>query len=241
MKTSKRGKVIITIILVIIAVAFGILINGAIDGLFTKERKIEIKKSKECTDAEIYYQGENFNIYTYCLDSIKVSNEEDLVELKDFFSKDIVLDNFLDDMEKSDEQKSDNSTLYIDNKNEISVLKCNSTYGNETIYIGPLDMKYDETFCQNNKVLITEKDFSIDYQADAIFDALDENYKFITLHEENKDNYATVKIKKEFADNINLKKSKNYTFTFKTDNAPFENTIQNVFNKSVLIKIDIKK
>ncbi len=196
MKTSKKGKVIITLIMVIIGIACGILINTAIDGLFTKTRKVEVMRSKECSDAKNYYQGENFNIYTYCLDSIKISNEEDLVELKDFFSKNTVLDNFLDDMETNEKHQLDNSTLYIDDKNDLSVLRCHSDFGNENIYIGPSDMEYDETFCKNTKVLVTENEFTVDYRVDAVLDALDEDYKFITVHEENKDNYTTVKIKK---------------------------------------------
>jgi len=239
MKTSKKGKVIITVILVILGVAFGALINAAIDGLFTKERKVEIVKSKECTDAKIYYQSENFNIYTYCLDSIKVSNEEDLVELKDFFSKNIVLDNFLDDMETNEKHLNDNSTLYIDDKNDLSVLRCHGNYENEDIYIGPSDMEYDETFCKDTKVLVTDDEFTVDYKVDTILEALDKDYKYITIHEEGKDNYTTVKIKKEFIEN--LKVNKNYTFTFKTDNAPFENTIENIFKNSDLIKVDLKK
>ena len=89
----------------------------------------------ECDKSSLYYADYNIKIYTYCINNIKVNNND----LLDLIKKDYKIINNIED-----------SLLYLGNNkaymytdNNIKLFKCN----NGDYYIGSYDMEFNDDFC----------------------------------------------------------------------------------------------
>ena len=119
-----------------------------------KEYRYEIVSLSSCdSKAKLYYQEEKRNVYLYCLNSIKVKENNNLLELKNY------VQNHSDEIEEmvrkmtiDDEYEDGESILYRDyeqlSTTGFSILMCSTLDGNRDIYIGPKLMKYESGFCQ---------------------------------------------------------------------------------------------
>ena len=82
-----------------------------------------------------------------CLDDIKLND----VTLKDYFSKTYQtfndsINSLINNMELIDTYKDGGTKLY---KNDtISIIKCNTIDGNKDIYIGDINLEYQENYCK---------------------------------------------------------------------------------------------
>ncbi len=82
-----------------------------------------------------------------CLDEIKLDD----ATLKDYFSKtyqtfDDSINNLTNSMKLVDTYKDGGTKLY---KNDsIALIKCNTIDGNKDIYIGDINLEYEESFCK---------------------------------------------------------------------------------------------
>lgn len=115
---------------------------------------IETTESSQCKKT-LYMGRENQNIYTYCLDSIKINNGETSQELKDYYQQNNnVIEEIINALTNIQSYDDGGSKLYRDimktdfSNNGLSILQCNTLTGNQDIYIGPQDMEYQTEFCQ---------------------------------------------------------------------------------------------
>ena len=119
-----------------------------IQGSQQDNQQIKITKTKECDNQVIeYYQYEEQKVYLVCLDDIKLND----VTLKDYFSKTYQtfndsINSLINNMELIDTYKDGGTKLY---KNDtISIIKCNTIDGNKDIYIGDINLEYQENYCK---------------------------------------------------------------------------------------------
>lgn len=115
---------------------------------------IETNEIPNCNKEKKLYKGiENKNIYTYCLDNIKINDGTNLIELKDYMEENNnVMEEIINTLEYIDTYKDGGSKLYRDKDNKftnngLSIIKCNTTSGNQDIYIGTSNMNYETNFC----------------------------------------------------------------------------------------------
>ncbi len=146
-------------ILIMIAVIVIISFLGVFSFLNrNKSYQIETIIDNTCSGiAKKYYTDNNVTVYSYCLDSIKIEVDNEQYELKDYLSnhRDGIsyLINKLDHIET---YKDGGTKLYRGNKkmanNGLAVIVCNSMIDvdkiNNDIYIGPIDMNYEDNFCK---------------------------------------------------------------------------------------------
>ena len=111
-------------------------------------QQLKITKTKDCDNKVIeYYQYEEQKVYLVCLDEIKLDD----ATLKDYFSKtyqtfDDSINNLTNSMKLVDTYKDGGTKLY---KNDsIALIKCNTIDGNKDIYIGDINLEYEESFCK---------------------------------------------------------------------------------------------
>lgn len=116
-----------------------------------KKFYIETEVSKKCSIKRI----SNSNIYTYCLDSIEISDNKKKYELEDYFDSvglKFGIQKMIDELRKDMIAKDGGTTFYKDKKNisnkGLTIIRCNTIEGNKDIYIGPKDMKYEKGFCK---------------------------------------------------------------------------------------------
>lgn len=232
---DKRMSVLVLIGGAILMLAVGFTINEMTNKLFINYDKIEIESSDVCDEPKLYYEGEDFNIYTYCLNSIKLAGDSDRVELKDFFQTDFTLDNLYDRLEKQEVYKDGGSTMYRAKKADISVLRCNTLEGNKDVYIGRGNMQYEENFCKSSYSIINEKNFDVSFDVLLVSLDNDEAYKYLTLSIVNVGQVETVRVKSE--DIKNIKKMGAYKISFEAENVPFKGDIKSIFENSKIVAI----
>lgn len=127
--------------------------NPIIEYTFT----IEATLTKKCDNkAKVYFKETNKTIYTYCLDNIFINDGTKKVELKEYLeSNKNIIEKIVNTLVKQEIYKDGGSILYKDNgnlgftNNGLTILKCKTLEGNNDIYIGSKDMKYEEGFCKN--------------------------------------------------------------------------------------------
>lgn len=130
--------------------------GDAIDIVEQYAYTIETTEVLECNQNKVLYMGiENKNIYTYCLDSIKINDGNKLIELRDYYSEnDKVFEELVNTLDYIDTYKDGGSKLYRDNgdtdftNNGLAVIWCDTLDGNQDIYIGSKDMEYEIDFCE---------------------------------------------------------------------------------------------
>ena len=119
---------------------------------------IETIPSNNCDkQVKLYYSENDINVYTYCLDDVKVGEEKQ--ELKEYLKeKNVTIHtsiNYLIDkltnegvFIKGQEAilNDGGSKMYINDN--INILMCNTLEGNQDIYIGNGSMKYESNFCK---------------------------------------------------------------------------------------------
>lgn len=164
MKTKK--DIGITLILIgSILILFGVIIIllQIIKNDFTSTKDyaydLEIVETKKCNkEATLYYSLEDGrNIYTYCLDEIKVKNydDEESEDLKDLLSEDeTFIDTIITNLNyvisatnNGNEMYKDGGSRIYTNK-ELALLNCHTLDGNKDIYIGPKGMQKENNFCE---------------------------------------------------------------------------------------------
>ena len=118
---------------------------------------IETIPSNNCDkQAKLYYSENDINVYIYCLDDIKVGEEQ---KLRDYLKeKDVNIHtsiNYLIDKLTNEGVfikgekailNDGGSKMYINDN--INILMCNTLEGNRDIYIGNGSMKYENGFCK---------------------------------------------------------------------------------------------
>lgn len=128
---------------------------------------IDTIETTNCNQEKTLYMSiENQNVYTYCLDNIKINDGFKTIELKDFYQENSkVLEEITNTLTLIETYKDGGSQLYRDNNDTdftnqgLSIINCNTLEGNQDIYIGPTYMEYEKSFCkydENMKEFIEE-------------------------------------------------------------------------------------
>lgn len=159
-------------------------------------------KTNDCKGNKIYAKMSNYQIISYCLDNIKItdSNTKDLV---DYLNNNNII-KVVDSWSKK-VLNNNNGTLYYNN--DYKIVKCNLD-DNKNLYVGTNEMPIDDLCTKSNEDLT----FKRTYQVLNITDSDTEEYWYLTLKEYQVDDVVTVKVKKEI--NPNLKEKRSYVFEF---------------------------
>lgn len=117
-----------------------------------KEYRYETFSLDSCKDAKVYYPMDDKDVYLYCLNSIKIHDGGNLLELKNYLQNHPnEIENMIAEMEIVGQFEDGGSILYRDNgklsKNGFAILKCATLTGSKDIYIGPKDMEFKKDFC----------------------------------------------------------------------------------------------
>ena len=105
---------------------------------------------------QLLLKKDNINIYTYCVDNIKININNKSIDLKSYIKKNKnAIDNIIEFLPfKTFETEI--ATNYvgerfeIDKNGTLSLLKCHTYDGNEDIYIGNVKMEFKNNFCKDN-------------------------------------------------------------------------------------------
>lgn len=160
----------------------------------------QASKINNCKNTKVYAEMADYQIISYCLDNIKIS---------DGSSKDIVgylsNNNILKVVDSWNKKvlNNNNGTLYYNS--DYKIVKCNLD-NNKNLYVGTDDMTVDDLCVKNSEKMA----FKRTYQILNITNSDNEEYWFLTLKEYQVDEVVTVKVKKEI--NPNLKEKKSYVF-----------------------------
>jgi hypothetical protein len=117
---------------------------------------ISIVEQSDCDNTKkLYYTlNDETRIYTYCLEKIIYNHgiEKELSQaLKD---TPVIIENLINRADEEETYRDGGSKMYRlskDNifvKNNMSILKCNTSDGNKDYYIGNEDMEYLNDFCK---------------------------------------------------------------------------------------------
>lgn len=160
----------------------------------------QASKINNCKNTKVYAEMADYQIISYCLDNIKISDgsSKDIV---DYLSNNNIL-KVVDSWNKK-VLNNNNGTLYYNSNYKI--VKCNLD-NNKNLYVGTDDMTVDDLCVKNSE----KTAFKRTYQILNITDSDNEEYWFLTLKEYQVDEVVTVKVKKEI--NPNLKEKKSYIF-----------------------------
>lgn len=249
-KLSKKEKtifILITIIIFIIGIIIGSLLGQNKKNIKHQEvayaYTITTENTKNCNKKpQLYYSYINKNIYTYCLDSIKIHDGKTLIELKNYFKeRPNVLTEIINTMTFIDTYKDGGSRLYRDNgkthftNKGLTILNCKTEEENEDIYIGPKSMNYEENFCKNNPNFIKYDTFIKTYKVLNVAESNDDKYLYITVRQFQDEEIETVKIFRSLMPEI--KENKNYEFKFQYTENKIEDNLKSIFEDAKLLSI----
>ncbi len=205
-------------------------------------RIIETSVTKNCDEKEVlYYALSDKDIYTYCLDSVKIKENNKPVELKDYIvDNPDIIDEISNAITVDTIYKDGGTTLYRDNgvteytNNGIAIIKCNTIDGNRDIYIGPKNMEYKNNFCKSD--IKKNNTFIKTYHVLNVAESNDENYQYLTLRQFQVDEVVTVKVSKTIT--LNIEENKIYEFNFNRVGKKIEDNIKSIFENGVLLSVE---
>ena len=159
-------------------------------------------RTNDCKSNKIYAEMSDYQIISYCLDNIKIT-DGDTKDLVDYLNNNSII-KVVDSWSKK-VLNNNNGTLYYNN--DYKIVKCNLD-DNKNLYVGTNEMSVDNLCAKNDEGL----SFRRTYQVLNITDSDTEEYWHLTLKEYQVDDVVTVKVKKEI--NPNLKEKRCYVFEF---------------------------
>lgn len=159
-------------------------------------------KTNDCKSNKIYAEMSDYQIISYCLDNIKIT-DGDTKDLVDYLNNNSII-KVVDSWSKK-VLNNNNGTLYYNN--DYKIVKCNLD-DNKNLYVGTNEMSVDNLCVKNDEGL----SFRRTYQVLNITDSDTDEYWHLTLKEYQVDDVVTVKVKKEI--NPNLKEKRSYVFEF---------------------------
>lgn len=113
---------------------------------------IEVVKSEKCdSKAKLYSKlDNNRNLYTYCIDEIKIIEENDnLADLKDYLKiYDDAIYHLIENYTNQSKASYDDGGTKIYSGDDFNILVCHTISGNNDVYIGIKEMGYNKEFCK---------------------------------------------------------------------------------------------
>lgn len=202
---------------------------------------ISFQNQNDCNKPQLLLTKNEKNIYTYCLEKLKVKINKKEIELKNYIEdNDGAIDKIIKTLELEDILDDGGTQIY---KGDITLIKCNTLDGNKDIYIGSKDLKFKQNFCKNNNYTFTRtytvKDISEyteqQYTDDGIPVGYGNSFK-VTLSKFQGDT-KTVIINNLW--DITLKKNNTYEFEFMLydDAVDIKDDIEYIFKNSTIVEI----
>ena len=105
---------------------------------------------------ELLMTKDNINIYTYCINNIKVNVNNKLIDIKSYIKKNKnAIENIIEFLpfktfETETVTNYAGERFEIDKNGTLALLKCHTYDGNEDVYIGNIKMGYKNNFCKDN-------------------------------------------------------------------------------------------
>lgn len=174
----------------------------------------------------------DINIYTYCIEDIKVNVNNKFIDLKKYINK---KDNAINNIMNFLPYKDDLNITYDIYRNEsLKLIKCYSDAGNEDVYIGNNKMNFKKNFCKDNNYTFVRtyyvEDIENNYE-----EGVDINSFKIKL-KDFKDNVETVVLNYLYK---TIEKNKYYEFEFMLNEgvSKIDDNIESIFNNSTIVEI----
>ena len=199
-----------------------------------KERKTQLIVEKGDNKITLYYtDSKSRNYYLYGLDKITVDyGDHDLelnkaLEAKQFNMKSVI------ELIGSKNQISywDGGSIKINNQ-DISLLQCHTTEGNEDYYFGPSDMGKKEGFCKDEPYICS---FTKTYLVLDVSDSNDDEYVYLTLKMFQGEEVVTVKVERKLIGE--MIEDQYYEFQFTVSKIMDDESIEKIFDNHKLISI----
>lgn len=224
-------------------IIIGFVLIIGLSGCEEEITDINYKVVDECSNKpELLLNDHNINIYTYCLNDMEVNVENIKVKLDEYISNN---DDWLEKITNEIDDVyvlSDGGTKIYKGSN-ITVIKCNTLYGNKDVYIGNKDLEFKENFCKDNNYTFvrtyTVKDIEEyteqQYTSDGIPVSYSNSFK-VTLSQFQKEEVSVI-INNLW--DIKLEKDKIYEFEFKLyDSADeIEDNINYIFKNADIVEV----
>lgn len=199
-----------------------------------KERKTELIVEKGDNKLTLYYtDSDGKNYYLYGLDKIIVDYGDHDLELdKALEAKQISMESVIELIGNKNQQSYwDGGSIKINN-NDLSLLQCHTTNGNEDYYFGPSDMEKQEGFCEDEPYICS---FIKTYLVLDVSDSNDEKYVYLTLKQYQGEEVVTVKVERSLIDE--MIEDQFYEFQFTSVGASEEESIEDIFKNHELVSI----
>ena len=184
---------------------------------------------------ELLITKEDINIYTYCINDIKVNINNKLIDLKSYIKKNKnAIDNIIEFLPfKTFETET--ATKYVgerfetDKNGTLSFLKCHTYDGNEDIYIGNVKMEFKNNFCKDNNYT-----FIRTYYIEEIEYVGYNDYKIILKVNDNDLNEVIINNPKL----VYLEEGKTYEFEFMFNDGinNVDDSVKSIFENSSIVE-----
>ena len=191
---------------------------------------------------ELFMEQEDRNIYTYCLDDVKIKFNDKEKNLKDFIKTDEeAIDKIIGILEFKDVVYDGGSKIY---KGEnVTLIKCNTLDGNKDIYIGDQNMKFKENFCDNDNYTFvrtyTVKNIKECNEGQLIDDEISSSncgsYE-VELSQFQQENQKII-IGNLWDVKLEVNKTYEFEFQLNKDVNNIEDSIENIFENSTIVEI----
>ena len=125
------------------------------------EFNLKTKREDTCSGSKLYFEGKDYNIYTYCLEEIKVVENKKDEKLDSYLKKDI---NFIEETFSKMNYTglySDRKTLvFVDKEDDFTnngliIYKCDSDI--KDVYIVDKDTVFQSDFCTKKEIMKEDK------------------------------------------------------------------------------------
>ena len=178
----------------------------------------------------------DINIYTYCIEDIKVNVNNKLIDLKKYIKRN---KNSLNNIMAFLPYKDDSNTSYDiykgSNLDMIKLIKCYSFTGNEDVYIGNSRMGYKKNFCKDNNYTFVRTYYVEEIENNIEGEFIKNSFK-VQL-KDFKGNVETIILNDLFT--ITLEKNKYYEFEFMLNEGVknIEDDTKTIFDNSTIVEI----
>lgn len=242
MNKKKNILILLLSLVTILILSLNIINYIKLDNIYNERNEsfsLRTIESLNCNNKPmLYYEGKNYNIYTYCLDYILLV-EDSTFNLKEYLYEDPkILDKIFKKLAST--YSFGKSVIYHDYKipnisnHGISIIKCNGENSLNDIYIGPSDMYFKKNFCKkdNHTFVRTYLVKNIEKYSTSEDEGIT-NSKFLVTLEQFQYNTETVIIDGTY----DLVIGNNYEFEFMKENNYIDDNIKSIFENSSIVEI----
>lgn len=145
-KSIKYGLWILMVILIIIFDVMMVVDITTIEQVVNQTFYVEEKSN--CNDLE-KIEMEEYNLYLKCIDVIYETKDHYQISLEEALkNKSLTRKKIKEELTKREISWQEGTSTYIDKQDNIAFVLCHTPEGNQDIYVGNVNMRYEENFCK---------------------------------------------------------------------------------------------